>query len=154
MRFADESDDIPKSPLDGSTEIYRPEIPIRLLGARGEFFSLALVDTGADSVVIGATIAERIGVKLNPKKRWLLHGFSGEPVEAALGHVEIELASRTESYCWSLPVAVVTYPELASEEIVVLGQTGFLEYFNVRLFGNEHVVDLKPNASFPKKRGR
>ncbi|MFM9962196.1 MAG: hypothetical protein ACKV2Q_13330 [Planctomycetaceae bacterium] len=49
MRFAYESYDIPKSPLDGSTEIYRPEIPIRLLGARGEFFSLALVDTGADS---------------------------------------------------------------------------------------------------------
>ena len=44
MRFAYESYDIPKSPLDGSTEIYRPEIPIRLLGARGEFFSLALVD--------------------------------------------------------------------------------------------------------------
>ena len=37
MRFAYESYDIPKSPLDGSAEIYRPEIPIRLLGATGEF---------------------------------------------------------------------------------------------------------------------
>ena len=113
-----------------------------------------LVDTGADSVVIGQTIARQIGVKLQPKYRWPVHGFSGHTLEAVLGHLEIEMVSRTESFCWQLPVAVVTYPDLVSEETVVLGQTGFLEYFDVRFFGEAHVAELKPNASFPKKRRR
>jgi hypothetical protein len=53
--------------------------------------------------------------------------------------------------CWQLPVAVVSYPDLASEETVVLGQAGFLEYFDVRFLGKARTVELKPNASFPKK---
>ena len=152
MRFAYKSYEIPKSPLDGATEIHRPEILVQLVGRTGALHTLGLVDTGADSVVIGQTIANEIGVRLSPKHRWLVHGFSGHALEAILGHVEIELISRTESFCWSLPVGVVTYPKLASEEIVVLGQTGFLQYFDVRHFGNDHVVELKPNVSFPKKR--
>ena len=154
MRFNYERYDSPCSPLDGSTEIYRPEIPIHLIGTRGEVFSLGLVDTGADSVVIGAAIAAQIGVKLNDKHRWPLHGISSNPVEAVLGRLELELVGRTASLCWTIPVAVVSYRDLVNEEVLVLGQTGFLEYFDVRLFGKEHVIELKPNASFPKKRRR
>lgn len=151
MRFVYERYDIPRSPLDGSTEIYRPEIPVHLIGTKGEVFSLGLVDTGADSVVIGAAIAEQIGVKLSKKHRWLLHGLSSDPIEAILGRLEIELVGRTESLCWKVPVAVVSYPDLVNEKLLVLGQTGFLEFFDVRLFGKEHVVELKPNASIPKR---
>ena len=154
MRFAYKSYEIPKSPLDGSTEIHRPEIVVHLIGEAGEIHCLSLVDTGADSVVIGPTIARQIGVQLQPTHRWPVHGFSGHALEAVRGHVEVEIVSGTESFCWQLPVAVVTYPDLANEEIVVLGQSGFLEYFDVRFLGDAHVVELKPNASFPKKRRR
>lgn len=154
MRFAYKRYEIPKSPLDGSTEIHRPEIVVHLIGEAGEIYCLGLVDTGADSVVIGQTIARQIGVKLQPKHRWPVHGFSGHTLEAVLGHVEIEMVSRTESFCWQLPVAVVTYPDLVNEETVVLGQSGFLEYFDVQFLGDAHVVELKPNTSFPKKRRR
>jgi hypothetical protein len=51
-------------------------------------------------------------------------------------------------------LAVVASPDLASEETVVLGQTGFLEDFDVRFLGKARTVELKPNASFPKKRRR
>lgn len=152
MRFPYERYDIPSSPLNSETEIFRPEIPIHLIGPTGEFFSLALIDTGADSVVIGATIAKQLGVRLNSKRRWTIHGFAGQSLDARLGDLEIEIVGRTESLCWRLPVAVVDYPAISNEELVVLGQTGFLEYFDVRLFGEEHVVELKPNVSFPKKR--
>ena len=104
--------------------------------------------------MIGSAIAERIGIRLNRKQRWTIHGFAGQSLEATLGHVDVELVGRTESFCWSLPVAVVNYPETSSDELVVLGQTGFLEYFDVRLFGEAHVVELRANASFPTKRRR
>ncbi len=154
MKFAYKRYEIPKSPLDGSTEIHRPEIVVHLIGEAGEIYCSGLVDTGADSVVIGQTIARQIGVKLQPKHRWQVHGFSGHTLEAVRGHLEVEIVNQSESFCWQLPVAVVMYPDLMSEEIVVLGQSGFLEYFDVRFFGDAHVVELKPNASFPKKRRR
>ena len=154
MRFAYKSYEIPKSPLDGSTEIFRPEIVVHLIGPTGDIFTLGLIDTGADSVVIGATIAERIGARLDRKHQWTIHGFAGQTLAATLGHVDVELVGRNESLCWQMPVAVVNYPEASNEELVVLGQTGFLEFFDVRLFGEEHVFELKANASFPKMRRR
>ena len=154
MRFPYERYDVPTSPLNGQTEIFRPEIPIHLIGTSGEFFSMALIDTGADSVVTGLTIAERIGAMLDRRHERTIHGFSGQTLRATLGHIEVELTGRNESLCWQMPVAVVEYSQSSNDEVVVLGQTGFLEYFNVRLFGEEHVVELKANASFPKKRRR
>jgi|GEM_PF-1905402 len=154
MKFDYQRYEIPKSPLDGATEIHRPEIMVHLIGGTGDLFCLGLVDTGADSVVIGQTIARLIGVKLSPGRRWPVHGFSGHTLEAVRGQLEIEMISRTESFCWQLPVAVVTYPDLASEETVVLGQSGFLEYFDVRFLGHAHVVELKPDSSLPGKRRR
>ena len=154
MRFAYERYDIPKSPLDGSTKIYRPEIPIHLLGKTGELFSYGLVDTGADSVVISTTIAEHIGAQCDTTRRWPVHGFAGQTVEAMLGHLELEIVGPRESYCWRLPVAVVEYPDDSQEEIIALGQLGFLEHFDVRFFGDAHVLELKPNTRFPKQRRR
>ncbi len=98
MRFAYKRYEIPKSPLDGSTEIHRPEILVHLIGEAGDLFCLGLVDTGADSVVIGQTIARQIGVKLRPKHRWPVHGFSGHTLEAVLGHVEIEMVRAARSH--------------------------------------------------------
>jgi hypothetical protein len=57
MRFAYKRYEIPKSSLDGSTEIHRPEIVVHLFGGAGEIYCPGLVDTGADRVVIGQTIA-------------------------------------------------------------------------------------------------
>ena len=103
-------------------------------------------------MVIGSTIAKKLGVRINTKRRWWIHGFTGQSLDARLGHLELEVVGHTDSLCWKLPIAVVDYPANSNEELVVLGQTGFLEYFDVRLFGAEHVVELKPNASFPRKR--
>ena len=82
MRFAYKSYEIPKSPLDGSTEIFRPEILTHLIGSTGDIYTMGLIDTGADSVVIGATIAERIGVRLDRKHQWTIHGFAGQTLAA------------------------------------------------------------------------
>lgn len=60
MRFAYRRYDTPtESPLDGVTEIYRPEIPVRLIGSRGDLFVLGLLDTGSDSGV-GACMASEV----------------------------------------------------------------------------------------------
>ena len=92
MKFAYRRYDTPtESPLDGATEVFRPEIPVRLIGSRGDVFVLGLLDTGSDSVVLGRGIAERIGVRLSRQRRWRVHGFGGQALPAVRGLVDVEL---------------------------------------------------------------
>ncbi len=148
MKFAYRRYDTPeKSPLDGATEVFRPEIPVRLIGKRGDVYVLGLLD----SVVLGRHVAERIGVRLSRKKSWRVHGFGGQSLPAVRGVIDVEIIHRGQSLCWSVPISVVTYEDPDQDEVVLLGQSGFLQFFDVRFFGAEHVVELKPNALFPKR---
>ena len=36
------------------------------------------------------------------------------------------------------------------DEVLLLGQSGFLQFFDVRFCGAEYVVELKPNTKFPR----
>ena len=109
MRFAYRRYETPeRSPLDGVTEVFRPEIPVRLIGSRSDVYVLGLLDTGSDSVVIGRRIAERIGVRLNRKKRWRVHGFGGQSLPAIRGIVDVEIVHHGESVSWPLPTTAVS----------------------------------------------
>lgn len=72
MRFPYQHYEIPISPVDGSTDLYRPEIPLHLIGESDELFLFGLLDTGADGVVIGRGIAETIGATLDENVRCTL----------------------------------------------------------------------------------
>ncbi len=137
------------SPLDGSDELWRPEIPLHLIGQKNELFSYGLLDSGADGVLISRSIADDLGIALNESARWLVRGISGESLEAVLGYVEIEVMDRQESACWRLPVGVVTFKDAANDDIVLLGQIGFLQYFDTQFFGAKHMVELRPNGTHP-----
>ena len=138
------------SPLDGSDELWRPEIPLHLIGPTNELFSYGLLDSGADGVLISRSIADDIGIPLDESVRWSVRGISGESLEAVLGHVEIEVMDHLESVCWSLPVGVVRFKDPANDDIILLGQIGFLQYFDTRFLGANHVVELRSNGTHRK----
>ena len=150
MRFPYQHYRTPPSPVDGSEELWRPEIPLHLFGEKSELFTYGLLDSGADGVLISRNIADDIGVRMDETLRWSVRGVSGESLEAVLGHVEIEVMDHQESMCWLMPVGVVTFDDPANDDIVLLGQTGFLQYFDTRLFGAKHVVELLSNDTLPK----
>jgi hypothetical protein len=54
------------------------------------------------------------------------------------------------SVTWRMPVGVVDFDDPRKEDIVILGCTGFLQFFNVRFLGSEHFVELLPNADFQR----
>ena len=149
MRFPYQHYEIPASPVDGSTDLYRPEIPLHLIGESDELFLFGLLDTGADGVVIGRGVAETIGATLDETVRWTLRGLNAALLEAVLGLIDIEVMDGQESATWRMPVAVVTFDDPLHEDIVLLGQTGFLQFFDMRFLGSQHAVELVPNASFP-----
>lgn len=150
MKFPYQCYEIAASPLDGTTELFRPEILLHLIGESGDLHAFGLLDTGADGVVVGRGLTDRIGVRMDESVCWPLRGFGDHPHSAVLGHVDVELMSGNDSACWRMPVGVVTFDDPAHEEIVLLGQTGFLQFFDVRFHGHQHIVELDANESFPK----
>ena len=154
MRFPFQHYRTPPSLVDGSEELWRPEIPLHLIGKRSELFTYGLLDSGADGVLIGRNIADDIGITLDESRRWFVKGVSGESLGVILGHVEIEVMDHQESACWVMPVGVVAFDDPANDDIVLLGQTGFLQYFDTRLHGAKHLAELLPNDTFPILKNR
>ena len=70
MKFAYQCYEIPTSPLDQSVELFRPEIPLRLIGETGDIRVFGLLDTGADAVVIGRELAKCIGMQIDESVSW------------------------------------------------------------------------------------
>lgn len=151
MRFPYQHYRTPPSLLDGAEELWRPEIPLHLIGKTGELFTYGLLDSGADGVLISRSIAEDIGISLDESSRWHVRGVSGESLEATLGHVEVEVMDQLNSSCWRMPVGVVTFDDPANDDIVLLGQTGFLQFFDTRFLGANHFVELVPNSTLLKR---
>lgn len=73
----------PADPSDsiGSEELFRPEIPLRVRGPLGDSFILGLLDTGADEVLLPASVAEAIGIDLSNARTRHLSGIGGQTIE-------------------------------------------------------------------------
>ena len=81
----------------------------------------------------------------------MLFRSGGQALPAVRGLVDVELVHHGESFCWTLPISVVTHESPDHDEVVLLGQSGFLEFFDVRFCGADHLLELKPNGSFPRR---
>ena len=138
----------PSPTAGGAIDLFRPEIPIRVIGQTGDAFLHGLLDTGADEVVLPRHIADQIGVVIDENVTWAAEGFTGDAVRVVLGRLTIEVSDGIETHCWPSPVAVVEYQDPDQEE-VILGRTGFLEYFNTEFRGADHEVVLEPSGRFP-----
>ena len=135
--------------MDQSVELFRPEIPLRLIGETGDIRVFGLLDTGADAVVIGRELAKCIGMQIDESVSWEVRGLGDRVHTAFLGHVDVELISGSESACWRMPVSVVGLEDAADEDMVLLGQTGFLQYFDVSFRGHQHLIELRANSGMP-----
>ena len=142
MRFPFQDYEIPASPIDGATVIFRPEIPLHLIGETGDLYLMGLLDTGADGVVMSRAVADDIGVCLIEGSRWSLGGLGNHRHEAMLGHVDVELLEGSESSCWRMPVGVVDVDDPEQNYLILLGWTGFLEHFDLTFLGQRRCVEL------------
>src|SRR5690348_5419657 len=115
----------------GSSQSWRPLVPVRILGPQGAFrdFGRAILDTGSDDTLFGANTAALIGAVLEPPGlavRW--HGQL-YPVRFAM--VELKLTDYATHWRWPARVgftpAPLRYP--------ILGQRGALQYFNAEFLG-------------------
>lgn len=138
-----EVDPTPAQP--GVTVVYRPVIPLRLIGQSGGATFYGLLDTGADETLIPAAMAELVGLAVDPAQTSIVLSASGE-MRVRYGEVTIEAGQGKVLHRWRTTVGVVeqTWNE------ALLGHAGFLRYFDVTLCGAKREVQLRRNtAPFP-----
>ncbi len=141
MRFAYRPFEVRPTPAQpGVSVIYRPLIPVRVIGSTGDLALLALLDTGADETLLPGFLVPRIGVEIDPDAQARFRGVGGQLVTASYGRVELEARTRRQSYRWPAMVGF-----LEGSPAAILGHAGFLQYFTATFNSQRRQVTLTAN---------
>ena len=128
--------------------LLRPEIPLQMIGPAGRQTHLALVDSGADYTIFPITIARTLGIELGDVVDRVLIAYGGQRLDARPGRVRFQLCDpeQTEpSIVWDDEVLFLE----GSDEGVVLGHDGFLNYFTAKFDGSLGTLELTANDLLP-----
>lgn len=128
--------------------ILRPEIPVTVIGATGEGTYLGLVDTGSDNTILPKSVADRLGVSLASAPGPPATVFGGHHVELLVGQVMLQLEAEGEVLRWSAQLYFHDFPH-EEDETVILGHSGFLDYFTATFDGKQGTLHLIPNDELP-----
>lgn len=128
--------------------IRRPEIPVTISGPNGSATFVGLVDTGSDNTIFPKSIAESLGIKLEPGVGLPARSFGGHEIILLFGQVRIYVEDDVESCEWQ--AIVCFHDSQSSQDSVILGHDGFLEFFTATFDGAAELLTLKSNAALPQ----
>jgi hypothetical protein len=123
--------------------VHRPMIPIRIVGPAGRHDLPALVDTGADDSLLPDLLIGLLGVALRPGDHAVIVGIEGSTTVVRYGTIDLEIPGAGGGYRWSARVG------FHASFRVVLGHSGFLEYFTASFNGRSRHLTLTPNGTAP-----
>lgn len=146
MRFPYQQYRMKSTVLPGGI-VRRPEISVKLIGPAGAIKVDALVDTGSDLTLMPRWIAGQIGATVDDKARSPLGGITGQVVQVSPGDVELEITSNGSYFRWATAVMFVNYPP-GSKATVILGHSGFLDFFRVTFDGSARELEIQITPSF------
>jgi hypothetical protein len=140
----------PVPSLGGGLIRHRPILAVRLTGPADTKLRDGLLDTGSDDTVFTESLALLLGIDLQAAEERLvaLAGRPG-PVRCRYARVLLRISDGLqETYEWSAIVGFVAAPLHYN----LLGQAGFLQFFDANFRGEDREVILVPRSSFPGRR--
>ena len=125
---------------DKTELVYRPIVPINLVGGPEATIAYALVDTGADNTLMPLKLAELAGIDLTSVTPDTIGGIDGAPIAVFYVKIYIEIAHiKMPTLRWP---ALVGFHEGYQ---TILGQNGFLEHFRVTFDRAKKTFSFRPN---------
>jgi hypothetical protein len=131
-------------PLGGSRTRHYPLMPVFLSGPNGGWTRDCLLDSGADDTLFPETAAVALGIDLTGAPTANATQAGGATIQYSYTSVSLRIADGKESCEW---VAVIGFTK-SPLRWPLLGQTGFLQFFDAALFGARREIILTPNAAF------
>ncbi|HEY3966669.1 MAG TPA: hypothetical protein VGM05_19055 [Planctomycetaceae bacterium] len=74
--------------------------------------------------------------------------FGGQQLATWFGDIILEIGSDAECYRWQAHVQFFEFPS-PDEESLILGHSGFLDYFTAVFDGEQEILTLTPNGDLP-----
>lgn len=134
----------PVYPLGGVRYRFLPIFAVVLSTSGGSIIRDGLLDTGANDTVCPDTFAPSLGVDLTQAPEGEASGAGGTVLPVRYATVQLRITDTKESCVWD---AIIGFAPLGANR-VLLGQTGFLQYFDVSLINPFREIILTPNSSF------
>ncbi len=128
--------------------ILRPEVLVLIHGPTGAESHYALVDTGADNTILPSSVAERLGISMTNCRGPEARAFGGQKIALTYADIVLELTDDNSCIRWQ---ARAFFAESASEseDMVILGHQGFLDFFTATFDGEDCSVSVEPNSTLP-----
>jgi len=134
--------------LGGSTIRYRAILPIRIFGPLGSRLFDGCLDCASDDTVFPLSLARRVGIDLTGAPKGEAQPVGGMIVPLSYSTVTFLLTDGIETCEWQATVAFADLPL----RWALLGNAGFLQFFDTELRGAGREVEIVPNVSFPGQR--
>jgi hypothetical protein len=115
-----------------------------LSGPNGGWARDCLLDSGADDTLFPEVAALVLGIDLTGAPTASATQANGAAISYSYASAILRISDGTESCEWVAVIGFTNYPL----RWPILGQTGFLQFFDATLFGVRREIVLMPNASF------
>ena len=136
------------SPTVPSGILYRPEVPLRIIGDTGALTLWALADGGSDDTLFPLSVGQMIGAQMDATQTWKAEGIGGQAVPIILGEVVFELSDGIQTFRWPAKIGLVDFAN-PQDEIALLGHAGCLDYFRVTYDGHLRTLEIEVTPAFP-----
>jgi hypothetical protein len=98
---------------------------------------LALIDSGADQIMMPAAIAEALGIDRDGCPGRASLGVSMEPIDGFVSHLTFQIEQQAESF--DAPVIFID-----TDFPVLLGREGFFDRYRVRFEQDRDTFEIAP----------
>jgi hypothetical protein len=115
----------------------RPVVEVELSkGAHRRTF-LALIDSGADQILMPAYVAELFGIDRSQCPARTAMGVSMEPIDGFVGYLDFHIQHQSESF--SAPVVFID-----ADIPVLLGREGFFDHYRIKFEQDHDAFEIAP----------
>ena len=124
---------------------YHPSIDVTFKYKSVRFpYKSALVDTGSDFVMLPLDIAEALGAKPDFDRTIELNCACGDSFNSYMSLHPLEIIVDHKGF---RPTSWQTHVQFVDARVtVLLGNKGFLDYFDATFYGGRHVLNLVPKS--------
>jgi len=131
--------------LGGAMVRHRPIISTRLFGPFGSRLFDGCLDCASDDTIFPLSLARRVGIDLTRAAKGEAQPVGGIIVPFLYATVKLRITDGIESCEWDATVGFADLPL----RWALLGNAGFLDYFDAELRGASREVSIIPNNKFP-----
>jgi hypothetical protein len=128
--------------VDGSYT-KRPIVEIEISRGNQRRIFLALIDSGADQIMMPAAIAEAFGIDRGQCQKRTSLGMSMEPIDGFVSQLTFQIAHQTRTF--DAPVIFID-----ADVPVLLGREGFFDHHRIKFEQDHDTFEISPLAQFAR----